>query len=37
MPKKRKAAEISEDEKLQVVIVRDPYGWNDPSTWASEE
>ncbi|PVG01178.1 hypothetical protein CPB86DRAFT_781756 [Serendipita vermifera] len=37
MGKKRKATEISEDERIQTVVVRDPYGWNDPNTWTPED
>lgn len=37
MGKKRKAIEISEEDKIQAIIVRDPYGWKDPSSWDGHE
>lgn len=37
MGKKRKPDEISDDERIQTVLVRQPYGWNDPSVWDAED
>lgn len=37
MGKKRKTLEISEEERIQTVIVRDPYAWRDPDCWDGHE
>jgi len=37
MGKKRKVLEISEEERIQTIIVRDPYAWKDPDCWDGHE
>ncbi|KIM30555.1 hypothetical protein M408DRAFT_328114 [Serendipita vermifera MAFF 305830] len=37
MGKKRKIKEISDEERIQTVLIRNPYGYNEPDTWDAQD
>jgi len=37
MGKKRKIKEISDEERIQTILIRNPYGYQEPDTWDVSE
>jgi hypothetical protein len=37
MGKKRKVKEISDEDRIQTILVQDPYGYHEPDTWDAQE
>lgn len=37
MSKKRKIKEIPDEERIQTILIRDPYGYCEPDTWDAQE